>query len=303
MKPLFVVSTLAMVIASVAFAQSQPLQNPIDLSGIWFDGKMEVTITQVGNSVNGTYTKDHHCDYQDGSGKVEDWTPKFAVTLNGKSMTGTGTACYYGKGNSMGVGIKIDKVELTVNPDGKTLDGTQLGYNGTYKESFTLVRKERSLCPDTAAIEAFNKVADHAADLSGIAANHVSDSDLQRAFSDSQKSLGGISNALSRYVKLGQKCSEIHDAINEIEKFKSAIDAINSAGCDSRQLARGFDDLFKSAGQIGKRFVKLPELQSWFDLLAEDKNFFSVVSGDLNPEQRWASQFSQVEGYLPTCPR
>jgi hypothetical protein len=165
---------------------------------------------------------------------------------------------------------------------------------------FTLTRKGLE-CPDTAKVQHFYDVSDRAARFTAAAASYVKDGQLHTALDKSQSTLREFSNALSRLVKLGKKCEEIHDALDEIYQFEAAIDQINNAGCDSQALAGGFDNLFQAFGKIGKRFVKIPELQPLFEILSENSNFFQKVSGALDPEHRWADQFAGIDGYVPNC--
>jgi hypothetical protein len=168
---------------------------------------------------------------------------------------------------------------------------------------FSMTRKTKNHCPDTEEIEKYNAVSERAAKFTELAAKFVKnkDSQMSQALDDSQKALRGISNGLNVYITLGEKCNEIRDVLGDLEEFQNAIDQINNAGCDSSVLARGFDDLFRSAGTLGKRFVKLPALTPMFEILSQNQNFFVKVSGALNPEQRWANQFSGIDGYVPNC--
>jgi hypothetical protein len=156
-------------------------------------------------------------------------------------------------------------------------------------------------CPDIKDIEKYDQVTDRAATFTDVAAHFVKDAQISQALDSSGKILRSISNTLSVYEKTGKKCQEIHDSLDEIYQFQAAIDQINNAGCDRQALAGGFDNLFQAAGRIGKRFVKLPELQPLFAVLAQDTNFFQKVSGALDPEQRWADQFAGIDGYVPNC--
>jgi hypothetical protein len=166
---------------------------------------------------------------------------------------------------------------------------------------FTLTRKGVD-CPDTSAIDTFNQITDRAAKFTDAAAKYVKDGEIGSALNKSQKALRDISNTISRLEKAGKKCKEIHETLSEIEQFQAAIDQINNAGCDSQALAGGFDNLFQAAGKIGKRFVKIPELQPLFEILSQNSNFFQKVSGALDPEHRWADQFAGIDGYVPNCP-
>jgi transposase len=84
--------------------------------------------------------------------------------------------------------------------------------------------------------------------------------------------------------------------LNLVERFFAEI--------TSRRIRRGS---FRSVRELIKaiegyisdrnRDPKAPA----FTILSQDQNFFSTVSGQLNPEQRWADQFQYVDGYIPNC--
>jgi hypothetical protein len=167
--------------------------------------------------------------------------------------------------------------------------------------TFVLTRTSTNPCPDTAAVKAFNKDANRAVTIMSAISRHVTDSQVQRGLSSTQGALNTISGTLGRYVAAGEKCDQIHSVIDDILAFQQAIDQINNAGCDSNALAGGFDNLFRTAGQLGNTFNPLPALGPAFTILSQDQNFFTTVSGNLNPEQRWADQFQNVEGYIPNC--
>jgi hypothetical protein len=156
-------------------------------------------------------------------------------------------------------------------------------------------------CPDVEAIKKYEGITNRSATFIKAAAHFVTNQTITDKLEASQSALRETGNHLSRLAKQGQKCQEIHDALDEIYKFQAAIEQINHAGCDSEALAGGFDNLFQAAGSIGQRFIKIPELQSLFELLASDPNFFQKVTGALNPEHRWANQFGTIEGYIPNC--
>jgi hypothetical protein len=165
---------------------------------------------------------------------------------------------------------------------------------------FTMSRMSAE-CPDVEAIKKYEGITNRSATFIKTAAHFVTNQAITDKLEASQSALRETGNQLSRLAKQGQKCQEIHDALDEIYKFQAAIDQINHAGCDSQALAGGFDNLFQAAGSIGQRFIKIPELQSLFELLASDPNFFQKVTGALNPEHRWANQFGSIDGYIPNC--
>jgi len=185
--------------------------------------------------------------------------------------------------------------------DGSECKFTRNASKDTQKP-FVLTRTSGNPCPDTATIKAFNKDASRAVTVISVVLRHVqSGSSVAQGLSSTQSALNTISSLLGQYVAAGQKCDQIHSVIDDITTFQSAIDQINNAGCDSNALAGGFDNLFRTAGEIGNQFSPLPALSPAFTILSQDQNFFTTVSGNLNPEQRWADQFQSVEGYIPTC--
>jgi hypothetical protein len=90
----------------------------------------------------------------------------------------------------------------------------------------------------------------------------------------------------------------IEQRLDDILEFEAAIDQINGAGCNSPSLAGDFDNP-QLAGRLGNAFNPFPELGPAFTILAQDQNFFSTVLGELHPEQRWADEFQNVDGYIP----
>lgn len=219
----------------------------------------------------------------DDCGLAPVYTTTFKTTLVSNNLIkGTRRTEYYGPAKSNG-------------PCKYTRDAS-----GDKDVDFSLTRKGLD-CPDTAEIEKYNEITDRAAKFTELAAKYVKDGEIGSALDRSQKALRNISNTLSVLVKTGKKCKEIHESLSEIEQFEAAIDQINNAGCDSQALAGGFDNLFQAAGKIGKRFVKIPELQPLFEILSENSNFFQKVSGALDPEHRWADQFAGIDGYVPNC--
>jgi len=169
------------------------------------------------------------------------------------------------------------------------------------QKPFTLTRTGTNPCPDTAAIKQYGKDSNRAVGVIAFAAKHVTDPQVKTGLSSAQSALNTIAQVLGNYVAAGEKCDQIHSVIDQIEAFQSAIDQINNAGCNTNAEAGGFDNLFRTAGQLGSAFSPLPALGPAFTILAQDQNFFTTVSGQLNPEQRWADQFQNVDGYVPNC--
>jgi len=165
----------------------------------------------------------------------------------------------------------------------------------------TMTRKGDYHCPDLAFIKEMNKVAARAKKMLDAAAPQATDADIKKILDSSSGALGGVTSELAELVELGEKCDKIGSAIDLLRDFKDAIDEVNSASC-GMQSAAAFDHLFTSAGQLGQRFIDVPELNPLFTILANNQSFFQDVSAKLNPEQRWADQFAGIENYQVACP-
>jgi hypothetical protein len=125
---------------------------------------------------------------------------------------------------------------------------------------------------------------------------------VAQGLASAQSQLNTISRGLAEIVAVGDDCDKLHSVIDEVEQFQSAIDQINNAGCNTMALAGGFDNLFQAAGKLGNAFNPFPALSPAFTILAQDQGtFFTPVSGNLDPEIRWADQFQYVDGYIPNC--
>jgi hypothetical protein len=172
------------------------------------------------------------------------------------------------------------------------------------KAPFTLTRADSNPCPDTDAIKAYSKDSNRAVGViqTAIGSGKIQNAQVIQGLSSTQSALNKISNVLGTLSAAGDDCDKIHSVLSQIEQFQSAIDQINNAGCDSMAEAGGFDNLFRTAGQLGGSLGSVPGLGPVFTLLASDQNFFQAVEGNLNPEQRWADQFQYVDGYIPNCP-
>jgi len=291
-----------------------------DLNGTWStnDGE-EVSIVHLLASGRVTATlKDGKCLYGDQR------TFLFDEKLDGDTLRGKMNRC-----TKVEAIVKKCKKDSVYQVDFVTTDITKDRIKGTYKtewydprtptaddpcpyqrnpakdrtEDFVLTRKEDTGCPDTAAVAHYKEVSERAASFIEYALKVVDDSRISRAMEKSAKALNEVSAHLSRYVKLGEYCEEVHAVIGEIRHLQEAIDEINKAKC-GRDLARGFDHLFLYAGEIGSRFIKLPEVKPFIDLIyaAGNESFFTNMSNKLDPEQRWANQFKNIEGYVPNCP-
>ena len=171
------------------------------------------------------------------------------------------------------------------------------------QKTFTLTRTGSNPCPDaeTEEIKQYSQISNRAVTIIHAVASKTTNAAVKSGLADAQGALNKISRTLGEAVDAGDECDKINGIMNKIMAFEGAIDQINNAGCDSMSLAGGFDNLFRTAGQLGNSFNPFPELAPAFTILSNDQNFFTVVSGELNPEVRWADQFQQVDGYIPNC--
>jgi hypothetical protein len=172
------------------------------------------------------------------------------------------------------------------------------------QEPFTLTRGSFNPCPDTDAIKAYSNDSNRAVGVINVAVNsgRIRNPQATKVLQSAESSLNDISRVLGNLIDAGDDCDKIHSLIDQITEFQGAIDQINNAGCDSSEEAAGFDNLFRTAGQLAGPFNKLPGLGPVFQLLGSDENLVQQIEANLNPEQRWADQFQYVDGYIPTCP-
>ncbi len=190
---------------------------------------------------------------------------------------------------------KGDECKLTRDPSGDS------------KKPFTLKRASKNPCPDTDAIKQYSQVSNRA--VGNIATiesglqrlNAAGSKVVQNGLASAQSQLNTISRGLGEIAEAGEECDKLHSVLDDIKQFQSAIDQINNAGCNTMALAGGFDNLFAAAGKLGNAFNPFPALAPAFNILSQDQNFFTAVSGNLDPETRWADQFQNVEGYIPNC--
>ncbi|MCI0352084.1 MAG: hypothetical protein L0Z53_21905 [Acidobacteriales bacterium] len=147
-------------------------------------------------------------------------------------------------------------------------------------------------CPGTDNLEKIGKHAERAATVAKAGAQVAEDPQIKSALEQTADALEKVSAPIDKAVRLGNACALIHD-------FVTAVQAINGAGCDSMKLAKGFDQLFRSAGAIGQKLPLDAVSKQYFSLLASNQSFFQRTSKNVIPEQRWARQFKGVDGYLP----
>jgi len=161
---------------------------------------------------------------------------------------------------------------------------------------FTLTLSGPAPCPDTEVVVRLNSAVAFAHDLADRARSVVTDDDLRNAMSGASSALGSIQRTLSDVISAASRCKELHESMAALQRFANAVDEVNKAKC-GRQLATAFDHLFTTAGEVGDKFVKIPELTPVFQLLAGNLTLYRDATGKLDPEQRWAAQFSQIDGY------
>lgn len=287
---------------------------PPDLSGTWVTDMGEVQFMQAGTSATAIFSNggtckngDHLTRYIDGHfkdasnlvgtirlctnaqvlidkcGLAKTFSSPFHTTsISKNSITGTFMSEWYDA-------AKGDQCKFTRNAAKDT------------PKTFTLTRKTSSPCPDTAQVKQLVAVSGKVTKYMSFAAGHMTDPGLRGTVSRSQNAISDISGLLGKYADAGEKCDQIDSLLGQIDEFEAAIDQINNAGCNTNVLAAGFDNLFRTAGQVGQQFNPIPELKPIFALLAANQNFFATTSSNLDPEQRWADQFQHVDGYVPNC--
>ncbi len=160
----------------------------------------------------------------------------------------------------------------------------------------------QQICPGIEALETFNGQVEKATRVTHELERMAKPSDpkMKEGFERTAANFEEISKILSPVIKAGKLCEKAEKLLNELQDFLEAIAEINKAGCNALAMEQGFDHLFRAAGALGQE-LPIPILQPVFKLLAADKTFFETVGGELNPEQRWAREFAQTEGYVFTC--
>lgn len=92
---------------------------------------------------------------------------------------------------------------------------------------------------------------DRASKVAQIGAIVVRDKAVNKVLDGTAKQLKNISKALGIIRKIGGGCATI-------EKLLNAINTINKAGCAAYALGHAFDDLVRTAGEIGSSAVPPP---------------------------------------------
>jgi hypothetical protein len=307
---------------NVGAGTGQALAVP-NLTGDWVSDKGEVIHIDFSNLsgrplVLNSITKGAGCQYGGTRGSFfasANFTD--ANTMHGQMWACTGTRVLVDK-----CGVDpVFKVDYTTNSISKIeikgtytsewyapVDGDDCKFTrdprGDTQKPFRLKRTDANPCPDTAAIKQYSQVSNRAVGNIAFISRHLPSSagQVQQGLASAQSQLNIISRGLGEIEAAGNECDKIHNVIDQIEQFQSAIDQINNAGCNTMALAGGFDNLFQAAGKLGGAFNPFPALAPAFTILAQDQGtFFTPVSRNLDPETRWADQFEYVDGYIPNC--
>jgi hypothetical protein len=294
-----------------------------DLTGDWVTEKGEVVHIDFSNLtgqplITSYFKKGGDCKYGGTRGSLfASFNFTGPNTMHGKMWACTGSGVLVSK---CGVD-SVFEVDYTTTSISKTaiigtytsewyapVNGDECKFtrdaSGDKQKPFQLTRTNANPCPDTAAIKQYSQVSNRAVGNIAFISSHLPSSagPVRQGLASAQAQLNTISRGLGDIVAAGDDCDQLHSVIDEIEQFQSAIDQINNAGCNTMALAGGFDNLFQSAGRLGNAFNPFPALAPAFTILAQDQGtFFTPVSGDLDPEIRWADQFKYVDGYIPNC--
>lgn len=110
------------------------------LAGKWRDGNNPVVISQHGDSIVAHYVNPYVCDFRDGTGRMASTTLDFDGVIDFDTISGKTSVCSYGRGNPLGVGLKLTTITLTISTDDRTLRGTWYNANTKSKESVTITR-------------------------------------------------------------------------------------------------------------------------------------------------------------------
>jgi hypothetical protein len=159
-------------------------------------------------------------------------------------------------------------------------------------------------CPNLKKLEDLKTGAENSAKvgkgLSQLLENK--DKETAEALESLSEGLEKLSGFLEKLISLNESCEKIEKILEEIEALRRAIDEINNAGCNSQQLAKGFDDLAAAAATLAQNLpIPDEELSMIVGTLAENKSFFQNMGCQLNPECRWNREFQNVQDYIPNC--
>jgi hypothetical protein len=332
-RSLFVLIILVFLI-SPSVSQKRPDSNAIpnyDLSGTWVTNEgEEVELIELRYGAGATLFAvfDGNNKLPNGGCKFGDHREKFIDgKLSGKAVTGTMWRCTESEPLFKGCHVPsvyttsfkanvISKDEIYGTrrseywgPGGSGECKYTKDSSGDRDIAFGLTRKPDSedskkelKCPDTKDLELYKNVSTRATKMIDFVSQFVRDEKIHGALEQSSGALERISGGLDKVITVEGECQKLADFLNDVRDFQQAMDQINNSGCDTRKLAAGFDQLFRSAGKLGSRLDYLPELKPLFEILAQNQNFFTKVSGALDPEQRWANQFENTDGYIPNCP-
>jgi len=143
-KP-FTIAMLVIVVggtaAGVVYATREPL---FDLSGRWFDGAKEITISYTGgDTVQADYVEEYECDPRDGT-PIQKTKLDFEAKITGNQLDGQVIACAFGYQPPLTNGLKLAMMKLTISTDGETLKGEYFSSLYNYGEQITITRKSLS---------------------------------------------------------------------------------------------------------------------------------------------------------------
>jgi len=160
-------------------------------------------------------------------------------------------------------------------------------------------------CPETETLEAIKYQAEGDKKLTNWLKEvaRKDDPELTRALEDTETAFDNLASFLGKLIKAAKTCEKIRAILQELADLLKAIRDINNAGCDTQRMAKGFDDLVRSAGKLAENFpIPDLELKAIVKVFAQNKSFFQNSECAIDPECRWNRQFRSVSDYSPNCP-
>ncbi len=106
---------------------------PFDLNGLWVEesNNLEVRIVHQGTQVLGTYIQTGRCAPADANAEPATTTFAFAADVAESELRGHKTSCRYSPSDPTFSAIYEAELQLTIGPDGQTLEGFWLDENGS----------------------------------------------------------------------------------------------------------------------------------------------------------------------------
>ncbi len=137
--------------AGVGYARwaTAPREPSFDLSGVWIDegynsGASEIIISYTGkDTVRAEFVEEFECDPRDGT-PIQKTKLDFEAKLTGNQLEGYTSVCYWGYPAPTPNGLVLDKMTLTISPDGETLKGHFIDSVDNQPVSMTIIRKRPS---------------------------------------------------------------------------------------------------------------------------------------------------------------